>query len=47
MFMAAVLLVCDRDSEEIFYTERDLEMGVRVGQDEDDSSEDEEDEEEE
>ncbi len=42
--MGAVLLVCDRDSEEIFYKERDPEA---AGEQEDDDEEDEEDEEDE
>ncbi len=44
LFMGAVLLVCDRDSEEIFYKERDPEA---AGDQEDDDEEDEEDEEDE
>ncbi len=43
LFMGAVLLVCDRDSEEIFYKERDPEAAGE----EDDDEEDEEDEEDE
>ncbi len=42
MFMAAVLLVCDRDSEEIFYKERDVEMGGGQRDEEEDEEEEEE-----
>ena len=35
VFVSLVLLICDRESEEIFYKERDIEEGDEEGKEED------------